>query len=150
MQKFIRLLACLVLGLIGWTHASAAEFASYDEAKAMAERAVAFVKSEGKDKAFAAFNSGTDGFKDRDLYVFVYAKDGVCVSHGANTAMVGKPLIGLKDADGKEIVKDIVAIPTTGWVDYKWRNPATQEIMKKHAYIIHDGDVWFGVGAYQK
>jgi len=150
MPRIIRFLSCLVLGLFCSTYASAAEFASYDEAKAMTERAVAFVKSEGQDKAFAAFNAGTDGFKDRDLYVFVYAKDGVCVSHGANTAMVGKPLIGLKDADGKEIVKDIVNTPTTGWVDYKWRNPSTQEIMKKHAYIIHDANLWFGVGAYQK
>ena len=150
MLKIMRNLACLVLGLLWSAQVSAAEFGSYDEAKAMNEHAVAFIKSEGKDKAFAAFNAGTDGFKDRDLYVFIYNKDGVCVAHGANTAMVGKSLIGLKDADGKEIVKDIVTTPTTGWVDYKWRNPSTQEIMKKHAYIIHDGDLWFGVGAYQK
>ena len=150
MSRIIRLLSCMVVGWLACAPAFAAEFASPDEAKAMTERAVAFVHSEGKDKAFAAFNVGSDGFKDRDLYVFVYNKDGICAAHGGNTAMVGKLLIGLKDADSREIVKDIVSIPATGWVDYKWRNPETQEIMKKHAYIIHDGDYWYGVGSYQK
>ena len=39
------------------------------EAKAMLEKAVAAVKSD-KAKAIAAFNAGSDGFKDRDLYPF--------------------------------------------------------------------------------
>ena len=150
MAKIIRLLTCLMVGLFLGGQASAAEFGTRDEAKAMTEHAVAFVKSHGPDKAFTAFNAGTDGFKDRDLYVFVYNKDGVCLSHGANPAMINKPLLGLKDADGKELIKEIVGVATTGWVDFKWRNPTTQEIMKKHAYVIHDGELWFGVGAYEK
>jgi cytochrome c len=150
MHKLFRLLTCFVIGFVLSGQASAAEFGSKEEAKAMTEHAAAFVKSQGQDKAFAAFNAGSDGFKDRDLYVFVYNKDGVCLSHGANSAMIGKPLIGLKDADGKELIKEIVSVPATGWVDFKWRNPTTQEIMKKHAYVIHDGDFWFGVGAYEK
>ena len=150
MRKIMQFLAILMSGFFFCSIASAADFGSKDEAKAMTEHAVAFLKANGQEKAFAAFNSGAEGFKDRDLYVFVYNKDGVCLSHGANAAMIGKPLIGLKDADGKELIKEIVSVSITGWVDFKWRNPTTQEIMKKHAYVIHDGDLWFGVGAYEK
>ena len=99
------LLAVLVSPVVTW----AVEYGSREEAKAMAERAAQFFVEQGKDKAFAAFNDGTDGFKDRDLYVFVYDNAGLCVAHGANKAMVGKSLIELHDVDGKAIVREIVA-----------------------------------------
>lgn len=150
MRKILTILMAALLNLSLLGAASAADFGSKDEAKAMTEKAVAFFNANGKDKAFAAFNNGSDGFKDRDLYLFVYDKDGVCVSHGANPQMIGKNLLPLKDADGKELIKEIVAVAKTAWVDFKWRNPQTQEVMQKSSYIIHDGDFWFGVGAYQK
>lgn len=149
-KKIFRGLLCLFVGLFLCSAAWAADFGTADEAKAMTDKAVAFFDANGKDKAFTAFNAGTDGFKDRDLYLFVYDKDGVCVSHGSNPAMIGKNLLALKDADGKELIKEIVAIPATGWVNFKWKNPQTQEIMKKKSYIVHKGDFWFGVGAYEK
>ncbi len=138
------LLAVLVSPVVTW----AVEYGSREEAKAMAERAAQFFVEQGKDKAFAAFNDGTDGFKDRDLYVFVYDNAGLCVAHGANKAMVGKSLIELHDVDGKAIVREIVATKTTGWVDYKWPNPQTKAITGKSAYVVRSGDYVFGVGAY--
>jgi len=114
----------------------------------MAERAAQFFVEHGKDKAFAAISDGTDGFKDRDLYVFAYDRAGVCVAHGANKGLVGKSLIDLRDVDGKDIVREVVSVQTTGWVDYKWPNPLTKAITGKSAYVVRSGDYAFGVGVY--
>lgn len=146
---FIRLtLAVLLFG--GAVAAQAAEYGSRDEAKAMAEHAAQFFATQGKDKAFAAINEGTDGFKDRDLYVFVYDDNGVCVAHGANKALIGKNLLDIRDSDGKALIREIVAVKTTGWVDFKWQNPQTKAIEQKHAYVVRSGPYTFGVGAYDK
>ncbi len=149
-QRFFLVLGVLV-GLLASPYGGfAGEYGTRDEAKAMAERAAQVFVEQGQDKAFQAFNDGTDGFKDRDLYVFVYDGDGVCAAHGASRGLIGKSLIGLRDVDGKEIVREIVAIRTAGWVEYKWPNPVTKAITDKVAYVVRSGDYLFGVGAYGK
>lgn len=151
MSSFIRFFLMTVgLLAIGSFSAQAVEYGSRDEAKAMAEHAAQFFTAQGKDKAFAAINDGTDGFKDRDLYVFVYDDAGTCVSHGANKALIGKNLIDLKDVDGKALIREIVAVKTAAWVDFKWQNPQTKAIEQKHAYVVRAGAYTFGVGAYEK
>lgn len=124
------------------------EHGSKEEAKAMAEKAAAFLKTQGKDKAFETFTQGGAGFKNRDLYVFVYNDEGVCQAIGSNPAMVGKKLIDMKDSDGKPLIREFIAVKDAAWVDYKWRNPQTQEILPKSSYIIRVGDYVLGVGAY--
>lgn len=130
--------------------ARAVDYGSKAEAKAMAENAAVFFKQNGKDKTFEAINNGTDGFKDRDLYVFVYDNAGICVAHGANKGLIGKNLIEFKDVDGKPLIKEIVAVKDTGWVEFKWKNPQTEEVQKKTSYVVRAGEYTFGVGAYQK
>ncbi|MCR6629686.1 MAG: cache domain-containing protein [Magnetospirillum sp.] len=130
--------------------AQAVEYGSRDEAKAMAEKAAKFFTANGKDKAFTAINEGTDGFKDRDLYVFVYDDAGVCVAHGANKALIGKNLLDIRDTDGKPLIREIVAVKDAAWVDFKWQNPQTKAIEQKHAYVVRAGAYTFGVGAYEK
>ena len=128
--------------------AHAEERGTRDEAKSMSVSAASFLTANGKDKAFAAFDDGTDGFKNKDLYVFAYDLTGTCLAHGLNKALIGKNLIGLKDVDGKPLIAEIVAVTAPAWVDYKWKNPQTGAIELKHAYIVRAGDVVVGVGAY--
>jgi cytochrome c len=123
------------------------------EAEAMVKKAVAFVKANGKDKAFEAFNDQKGKFIDGDLYIFVYDLTGKCVSHGGNPKMIGKDLIDMKDADGKPFVKERVEIIKTkgkGWQNYKWTNPVTKTIEDKTVYIEKAEDVIVGCGAYKK
>jgi hypothetical protein len=119
-----------------------------DEAKAMAVRAADLLKSAGPDKAFPEFDTGA-AFHDRDLYVMVYDPTGKCVAHGANPALIGKSLIDLKDTDGKPLIKELVGVGDTGWVDYKWPNPVSKKIEPKATYVIRVGDYRVGVGAYK-
>lgn len=141
--------AVLVAVFLAMAPAAAAERGTLDEAKAMAEKAAAFLKAEGRDKALAAFN-GDAQFKDRDLYVFALSPDGTNIAHGVNPALVGKNLMALRDPTGKQFVKEMAEVTDKGWVDYSWQNPTTKAVEPKRSYVIRQGDVVLGVGAYVK
>jgi hypothetical protein len=142
-----------VLVLLAGLFISPSCFASTpEEAKAFSERAAAYIKLVGEERAFADFTRPDAGFVDGELYVFCYDKDGVNKAHGANPAFVGKNLIHIKDPDGKEPNFEIVKIgfeQGKGWVDFKWPNPVTKKIQQKSAYVIRTNDVVCGTGYYK-
>jgi hypothetical protein len=151
----------LSLGVIALAIAFAPALASADathgtadEAKAMVERAAAYLKSVGPDKAFAAFmDPANKDFHDRDLYVFVRSMDGNTVAHGVNKAMIGHTNFQTKDADGKLYNKEIMETAMTkgsGWVDYRWPDPVTKRIEAKSSYILKVGDYVIGAGFYKQ
>lgn len=125
-----------------------------DEAKAMADRAAAYIQSAGPEKAFAAINDPANkDFHDKDLYVFVRSMDGNTVAHGANKGMIGHTSLDMKDADGKLYNKEIMETATTkgsGWVDYRWPNPVDKKIEAKSSYIEKVGEYVVGVGVYKE
>jgi len=138
MKRFIAVssLACLLaasfsLGAQAQTKATAAE------ATAMVKKGVAFVKANGKDKAYAEISNKAGQFNDRDLYLTVYGLDGTVRAHGANEKMIGKNLIDLKDIDGTPFVKERMELAKskgTFWQDYKFTNPTTKKIEPKSMY----------------
>ena len=133
--------------------ALAADKGSPDEAVAMVKKAVALIKSDGKEKAFVAFSDPANTtFHDRDLYIYVYDLNGVALAHGNNPKMVGKPLIGLKDNEGKPMIKEMVELAKSkgkGWVDFKWPNPVTKAVEAKSGYIEKVDDMMVGSGIYK-
>lgn len=146
-------IAATVASTLMLSAAFAANQATKPEAVAMAQKAAAYLKTNGKDKAYPEFNNKTGQFVDRDLYVIVIDLGGNVVAHGANDKLIGKPLMQIKDADGKAFVADMVAVAKTGkpgWVDYKWPNPVSKEIEAKSTYVEPSGDVFIGVGVYSK
>ncbi len=97
-----------------------------EEAKAFSERAAAYIKQQGEEKAFADFTRADGGFVQGELYVFCYDRDGINKAHGANPHFIGKSLLHTKDPDGKEANFEIVKMgfeQGRGWVDFKWPNP---------------------------
>jgi cytochrome c len=125
---------------------------SADEAKSMVDKAVAFMKANGKEKAFAEFTNKQGQFVKGDLYIFVIDLEGMTFAHGGNEKLVGKNVIGLKDSDGKFFIKDVVEgakAKSAGWSDYRWTNPATKTIEKKSTYFKREGDLVFGCGIYK-
>ena len=122
------------------------------EAEVLVKRAVAFYKSNGREKAFAAFMDQKGGFVRGDLYIFVYDLNGKCLAHGGNAKMVGLDLAELRDADGKMFVRERLEIAKDrgkGWQNYKWTNPVTKQIESKTAYIEVVDNVIVGCGAYK-
>ncbi|TMJ22996.1 MAG: histidine kinase [Alphaproteobacteria bacterium] len=117
--------------------AAAADGASKDDAVAMVKKAVAFIKEQGPETAYAAF-TGKDGkFIDRDLYVVVYQFDGKVLAHGSNAKFVGKDMSDAQDVDGKLFVKERVemaAKQASFWQDYKFVNPVDKKVEPKQMY----------------
>ena len=133
--------------------ANAAEAGTKDEATALVKKAIDFCKANGKDKAFAEINNRKGQFIDRDLYVVIYDTNGKCLAHGSNAKLIGQDLIGAKDVDGKEYVKERVEMmqkAESGWQDYKFRNPTSNQIEPKSMYIEKHDNLIFGCGAYNK
>jgi signal transduction histidine kinase len=131
--------------------AQAADQATPADAKAMATKAADYLKSAGPDKAFAAFDAKDNStWHDRDLYVTVEDDKGVLVAHGTNPGLIGRPMLNLRDVDGKPFNQEIQAIKDAGWVSYKWQNPVTKAVEAKTAYEVRVGEYIVGVGAYAK
>src|ERR1700693_522973 len=120
------------------------------EAKAMLEKAVAAVKAD-KAKAIAAFNAGTDGFKDRDLYPFCFnIADGVITA--APPSVRGKDVKTLKDPTGKAFGEEIYKAAQDGKVNevsYMFPKPGQTEPSAKVSFVTKVGDLGCGVGYYK-
>jgi signal transduction histidine kinase len=140
------------LGLLA-APAYAADKGSANEAVAMVKKAVALIKSDGKEKAFAAFSDPANkDFHDRDLYIYVYDLNGVAVAHGVNPKLVGKNLLDMKDNEGKPMIQEMVKVAKekgNGWVDFKWPNPVTKAVESKSGYVERAGDLLVGSGIYK-
>jgi hypothetical protein len=93
-MKRLLLFVLLAIGM-SWSTAFAGDRATPDEAKAMAEKAAAYLKENGPEKSFAAFRTPDGGFRDRDLYVTVQDSKGNMVCHGTTPALEGKNMLGL-------------------------------------------------------
>ncbi len=117
--------------------ASAADGANKDDAIAMVKKAVAFIKEQGAEKAYAEFTGKDAKFIDRDLYVVVYQLDGKVLAHGSNPKFVGKDMSDAQDVDGKLFVKERVemaAKQASFWQDYKFVNPVSKKVEPKEMY----------------
>jgi signal transduction histidine kinase len=136
--------------LLSGVSSHAAGQATPDEAKAMAIKAAEFLKSAGPEKALAEFSAKEGPWHDRDLYVTVQDSKGIMVAHGTNPGLIGKPMLELRDVDGKAFNKEIQAIADQGWINFKWQNPITKAVEPKTMYEVRVGDYIVGVGAYAK
>lgn len=127
--------------------------ATKEDAVGMVKKGVAYVKSAGKDKAYAEFSDKASlNWHKQDLYLVVYALDGTVHAHGANAKMVGKNLIDLKDIDGKPFVKERVEMAKTQasfWQDYKFTNPENKKIEPKQMYCEKLDDTVVCGGIYK-
>ena len=150
-MKFLKL-ACLLLGLAAFTSMPALADSTHgtkEEAKAMADKAAALVKQD-PESAFKKFQEKDGGFIDRDLYVFVFDKDGNFKAHGAKPVLVGKGGLAMKDVSGFPFVKAFLEVKETGWVDYKWPDGTDNgKIKDKSTYVIKVGEYTLGVGYFK-
>lgn len=152
MKSIFKAAAVIACTLALQAQAFAADNGTAAEAIAMVKKAAEYMKTNGKEKAFAEFGNPKGAFKDRDLYIMVYDMKGVNVAHGANPKLIGKNLIDLKDANGTPIIKSFIETANTkgkGWIDYKWPNPVSKAIESKSTYIEKHDDVLIGAGIYK-
>jgi len=145
---FLFLSVCIVLGS-AWPVLGKD---SPEDAKAMVEKAIAYYKAEGKEKAFSEISDPEGRFKKGDLYVFVYDLNGTAVARPVQKGLIGANIITAVDGAGRPYVKERIELAKTkgkGWQDYRYFNPTTKKMEDKTAWIeTYDGYV-FGCGAYK-
>jgi signal transduction histidine kinase len=121
-----------------------------EEAKELVAEAIAFYKTNGREKALAEFSKPKGQFAKGDLYIFVYNPNGTIIAHGGDPKLVGQDFTNHQDPDGKYFAREFIKIgPEGGWVDYKWMNYSTKKIEPKTAYLKRIDDVIIGCGAYK-
>ena len=128
--------------------ASAAEFGTAAEAKAMLDKAVAAVKAD-KAKALAQFNAGQGGFKDRDLYPFCGGPDGNFTAH---PTLTGKSMKDLKDKADQPLGGKFYEQAKEGSVAevaYMWPRPGSEQPVQKVTFVTKASDQVCAVGYYK-
>ena len=131
---------------------AADEFATSKEAEAMVAKASAALTAD-KATTLKEITAKDKKWVDRDLYAVVYDMSGKCLAHGQNEKQVGKDLIDLADADGKEFVKERVELAKSKgkfWQDYKFTDPITKKVLPKSAYCEKAGDAIVCAGVYKR
>jgi cytochrome c len=129
----------------------AADPATPEEAKVLAEKAAAHFKAVGPEKAIADFNDAAGGYVDRELFVVVYDPENKVVGSYGIPALRGKDATALKDVAGKAFGQDIIALAKaqgSGWMEYRMTNPATKKVGLKRSWVIGIGDYVLFVGAF--
>jgi len=152
MKKLYFITVSVVFAVVTFGTALAEQFGTPAEAEALVNKAAAYLKNNGKDKAIAEFNNPAGQFRDKDLYITAYELDGTCRAH-FNPKLVGKNLTELRDKDGKLFIKERLEIAATkgkGWQDYKYVNPLTKKVEPKDVYVKKAGDLVLACGAYHK
>lgn len=148
-------LAVLLVAMFISVAAFAVQAATPEDAKVLADKAVAFWKANGKDKAIAEFNNPKGQFVKGDLYVVVQDFHGGVAAHGGNPGLVGKSLFDQKDpSTGKLFVQEMIEIAKTkgnGWLEYNWVNPVTKKIGMKKSWIerVEGEEYLVNCGAYK-
>lgn len=131
--------------------ASAAEFGSAAEAKAMIDKAAVALKA-GEADALAKFNDAAGGFRDRDLYVFCFETAGGKFTAHPNKALVGTDVRALKERDGSPLGDKLFAAPKEGAVasvEYKFPRPGGSDPVAKETYLVKVAGQACGVGYYK-
>jgi cytochrome c len=130
-----------------------ADPATKEDAVAMVQKAVAAIKSEGAEKAYAEISNLSGPFVKGDLYIAVVGFDGTLLTYGSNVGeRVGHNVMDIKDSDGKEIVKERIELAKkepTFWQSYKFINPVTKTIEPKQMYCERLGETTVCGGVYR-
>lgn len=151
MQNLFRIIL-LATFFISTGASAAGDHGTAEEAVAMVQKAIVYLKANGLEKTIAEVHNSQGQFRDRDLYISIGDLTGKNLANGANPKLAGKNLIDLKDADGKAFVKermDILKAKDKGWQNYKWPNPLTKQIESKSMYFEKVGDVIISCGIYK-
>jgi methyl-accepting chemotaxis protein len=123
-----------------------------DEALILANRAHELVQSVGFDEAFKAFHDPQGGYVDRDLYVFVFDRQGVYRVMGADVNRVGSSLFDAPGVNAQQLLEDAWhrCDQGGGWVEYNIINLATNDVRGKSSYVLPlTDDLLIGCGAYR-
>ncbi|MDD5028131.1 MAG: methyl-accepting chemotaxis protein [Rhodoferax sp.] len=123
-----------------------------DESFVMVQRGLELVRQMGLSAAAGLFHDAQGGFRDRDLYIFVFDRQGNYQVFGSTPANVGKTVFDIRGLDGNHVLHEGFAAAERGggWIDYEVVNPVTGVVDEKTSYILPvDNQHLIGCGVFK-
>jgi signal transduction histidine kinase len=128
------------------------KLATKEEAKALFDWAMIYLKTNGRDIAYKAFNKVDGKFSDRDLYIFCLDYNKAWKVMGANPSLIGHSASEKRDLNGKDFVEAFLNIAKNsgyGTFRYSYKNPVTGKEQLKTSFIQKVAENEFcGMGYY--
>ena len=119
--------------------AIAAEKATKEECMAKCKEAAEMFKAKGLEATLAVINDKAGPFVWKDTYVFcVDMETKNVLAHAVTPNLIGKSMMGTKDANGKLFVAELHNVAEgagSGWVDYMWTKPGEKDPSSKTSYV---------------
>jgi methyl-accepting chemotaxis protein len=123
-----------------------------DQARQLVFDAMIHIQSAGLERAALDFHDPQGAFIDRDLYVFVFDREGYYEVFGSSPTRVGSHLSENAGLDADKLLRDAWSTcddHAGGWVSYSITNPITQEVQAKISYVVPlDDKRLLGCGCY--
>ncbi len=130
-----KILITVILCLFVAVSVSAQQWGTPEEAKMLVEKAGAYVKANGEEKALKEFSNPKGEFVKGDLYVFAVDPKGVLLANTNVPHNVGKNIYNMLDSKGKLARKEYIDLANSkgsGWVQYHQLNPVTKKRGQSH------------------
>ncbi|WP_331000271.1 methyl-accepting chemotaxis protein [Hydrogenophaga crassostreae] len=122
-----------------------------EEAIELVEKAMAHRAASSKDAFLRDITDPSNGYHDRDMYVFALDSLGSYLAFGGNSKKVGTRVQDIPGVDGQALLDAIVAQAEAGggWVEYDIVNPVTTRIQTKMSYVMKVEQWYVGCGVYK-
>lgn len=133
----------------------AAETATKGECEAKTKAAAELIQQLGIEGAKPQLQDINGEFVWKDSYVFVIdLENSTNLVHPVTPALVGKPLAGIKDINGKMFFVEFINTAKSagaGWVDYMWPKPGekTPSLKKTYVYRVPGQSIATAAGIYE-
>jgi cytochrome c len=116
------------------------------------DSAVAYAKTNGKEKALAEFSNPNGSFVRGELYIYAYDFNGTTLAHPFNPEKIGVNRMNETDPQGGYFIRNLTAAARngTGFVQFSYINPAHNNTAElKLGYVEKVDDTWYlGSGIY--
>jgi cytochrome c len=124
------------------------------DAKALAEKAAAFCKANGKEKRIAEIGNLNGQFAKGRLYVTLSDFNAVVPANPVNPKLVRQNHLYLRNAGGDLFVRNMIEPARAkggAWVNYAWTNPETRKVQPRKAWVqrVEGADMITLCGVYE-
>ena len=115
------------------------------EARALLDKATDSISRFGEVESLERFNAPKGRFRHKDLFVFCFGPDDKVTAH--QTLPLGSDIKTLKDADGREIGKElsVAAVMGDGAVEFRAKDPQTGLLESRVSLVRRTGSQVCGV-----
>ncbi len=123
-----------------------------DQARQLVFDAMVHLRNGDYEQVVRDFHNPRGAFIDRDMYVFIFDRDGFYSVHGAMPDKDNSDLRDMPGLDAEKLLANAWGLcdqEQGGWIHYSILNPVTLEVQRKTSYVVPlDDNHLLGCGCY--